>query len=192
MEDNLLKGHLFHTPELHQKGIVCCENGFTYDLLNFSGDMVDKDFIINSLSKIPRYLGHYCGNKVYSVGQHSVKMAEAILLFTGDPELAREALWHDSSEAYLGDMIKPLKDITPLFKEIELKLEAVIFKTLGLKFPQAKEVKQVDINICEYEISFLLNPVTTTQTLYIWCIEQTLCEFRAMESRLLHLINLQK
>ena len=57
----------------------------------------------------------------YSVAQHSVMVMN---LVSEEHRLA--ALLHDAAEAYLGDMVKPLKNLFPAFSEIESKVMAII------------------------------------------------------------------
>lgn len=61
----------------------------------------------------------------YSVAQHSVMVMNLV------PEEHRlAALLHDAAEAYLGDMVKPLKNLFPAFSEIE----AQVMATIGQRF----------------------------------------------------------
>lgn len=66
-------------------------------------DEVCIDDIAHALSQIPRFGGH--ARRHYSVAQHSWHMS---CLF-GNPLLAYQALLHDAQEAYLGDIVQPLK-----------------------------------------------------------------------------------
>ena len=61
----------------------------------------------------------------YSVAQHSLMVMSLV------PEpLHFHALLHDAAEAYLGDMVKPLKQLFPEFSVIESRVMEII----GLRF----------------------------------------------------------
>ncbi|MFH1495895.1 MAG: phosphohydrolase, partial [Pseudomonadota bacterium] len=57
----------------------------------------------------------------YSVAQHSLIVASLV-----PEELRFAALLHDAAEAYLGDMVKPLKVLLPSFSEIEDSVTRII------------------------------------------------------------------
>ncbi len=69
------------------------------------------------------------------------------------------ALFHDCAEAYIGDMIRPLKHQAAMlpFRQAEAKIEAVIFDALGLEMtPEAHDrIKEIDNRILVDEISAL-------------------------------------
>ncbi|WP_425065097.1 phosphohydrolase [Reyranella sp.] len=88
-----------------------------------------------------RYNGH--GRFFYSVAEHSVLLSNHF----GQGMLAREALLHDAAEAYIGDVIRPLKRSLPQFVEIEAKLERVIFKRFNLPATLRGEIKAADTSI---------------------------------------------
>jgi hypothetical protein len=93
--------------------------------------------IAHALSQLCRYNGHV--RTFYSVAEHAVLMARH---FIGrrDYPLARWALHHDSSEAYLGDVIRPLKKALPDYKAIEGKVEAAIARAFGLDLGSGGEM----------------------------------------------------
>ena len=67
----------------------------------------------------------------YSVAQHSVMVMNLV------PEEHRlAALLHDAAEAYLGDMVKPLKNLFPAFSEIEAQVMAIIGQRFGVGLTQ--------------------------------------------------------
>lgn len=71
---------------------------------------IDPRDIAHSLSLLCRYNGHI--DRFYSVAEHCILMS----LVMPTRELALEALLHDGSEAYCGDMVRPLKhtpELTP-------------------------------------------------------------------------------
>lgn len=167
----------------------------TYDILNFKNEDVDINFIAMSLSKICRYIGHTGEDPqdFLSVAQHSVMMAEAILLVTGDPMKAMEALVHDSPEAYTGDVAAPLKAVIKhIIKPIEDAIEKIIFENLGLCYPPDPLIKHVDINICKYELTFAVhNPDTNKYGYDFWSPEDSYFKFMAMFDRLKLLIEME-
>lgn len=57
----------------------------------------------------------------YSVAQHSLIVMQLVPV-----EHRLAALLHDAAEAYLGDMVKPLKNLFPEFSEIEARVMEII------------------------------------------------------------------
>lgn len=93
--------------------------------------------IAHGLSMICRFGGHV--REFYSVAQHSVLVSHAV-----PPRHALWGLLHDATEAYLGDMIRPLKLSMPAYQEVEKRLEAVIAEVFNLPMPMPREVKHAD------------------------------------------------
>jgi 5'-deoxynucleotidase YfbR-like HD superfamily hydrolase len=100
------------------------------------------------IQDIAHALSHYCrfgGHTIqfYSVAQHlcmchdNVKTRSAVVRF--------QALLHDASEAYLGDVVKPLKVLLKDYQKIEKRLEAVIAAKFGLPAELLPQVKEVDL-----------------------------------------------
>ncbi|WP_347258877.1 hypothetical protein [Methylocaldum sp.] len=58
--------------------------------------------------------------------------------------LKREALLHDAAEAYLGDLVKPLKALLPEFVAIEHQMMAAIARALGLGDWTYADIKRAD------------------------------------------------
>lgn len=87
--------------------------------------------IAHALSLICRYGGH-C-RQFYSVAQHSLIVAAAVQQeFPAERDLVLHALLHDATEAYVGDMVRPLKLSMPEYKALENRTEIVIAAGLGL------------------------------------------------------------
>lgn len=78
--------------------------GSSFDIMAITPSEIRIDDIATSLSRLCRYGGH-C-SRFYSVAEHSVHVA-TYLQGTHKDMLA--GLLHDASEAYVGDMIGPLK-----------------------------------------------------------------------------------
>ncbi len=76
----------------------------------------------------------------YSVAQHSLMVASLL-----PRELGRAALLHDAAEAYLGDMVKPLKLLMPDFNRIESAVTDLIAAHFGVDFSDYGRIKQADL-----------------------------------------------
>lgn len=122
------------------KAWIITYSGLKFYHLNPQPEMIAIEDIAHSLSLTARWTGHTKHH--YSVAQHSVYASLIV-----KPEFALEALLHDGSEAYLGDMNRPLKHFTaagPAYLAIEEKVEEVIFKKFGVRYPMPPEVKEAD------------------------------------------------
>ena len=64
----------------------------------------------------------------YSVAQHSVIVAEMAEADGRNKKACLKALLHDSHEAYLGDIVTPLKILLDNYKDIENSVDDVICK----------------------------------------------------------------
>lgn len=107
--------------------------------------------IAAALSKLCRYGGH-C-KRFYSVAEHCVLMAHA-----APDELRLAALMHDASEAYLSDVIRPIKRHMPQFGIVEIALERMIAIRFNLEWPLLAEVKRLDERIVHDEKAQIMLP----------------------------------
>lgn len=115
---------------------------------------VDPVDIAHALSLLCRYNGHV--KKFYSVAEHCIHMS-----FSVPPEFALWALLHDATEAYLGDMISPLKRFMPDYQKAEERVMKAIAEKFGLSTHiMPAEVKEADTRILLTERAALLNPGT--------------------------------
>lgn len=112
-----------------------------------------------ALARICRFGGHLRPEiGTYTVAQHSVIVASLVPL-----ELKAAALLHDAAEAYVGDMIRPLKTTAafgPAFKAIERGVEEAIAARFGLSpedFHRA-EVKRADAIVLATERRDVMAP----------------------------------
>lgn len=98
--------------------------------------------IAGALAHINRFTGHI---GQYSVAQHSVMAAHM-----APDGLKLDALLHDASEAYLGDVSAPLKAYLPEYQRLEQFYHDVIDAHFGVVTRHAT-VKAVDLSLLVLE-----------------------------------------
>ncbi len=103
-------------------------SGAFFDFAAPTPQMVRLEDIAHALSNCCRFCGQ--SREFYSVAQHSILVSELVLTDDLGPnvydEVRLQALLHDASEAYTGDIVTPLKRILPDFQVIEAGIQAVI------------------------------------------------------------------
>jgi len=97
--------------------------------------------IAHALSLQCRFNGH-C-REFYSVAQHSVLVSRAIPKQCGD-DARLWGLLHDAAEAYIGDMIRPLKANMWAFKQAESRIMTAVAQHFGLDDKDPDIVKHFD------------------------------------------------
>lgn len=127
------------------KGMFNTYTGMLVDLKNPTVDMIKTEDIAEALSRICRFGGHI--ERFYSVAEHSLLVAAL-----APRELKLEALSHDFTEAFVGDVIKPLKNLLgEPFKTIESNFENLIIQKYGLNKDKLADVKLYDSIALEME-----------------------------------------
>jgi 5'-deoxynucleotidase YfbR-like HD superfamily hydrolase len=106
--------------------------GHYVDLQNPKPETIDIFSIASALSKICRFGGH-CP-RFYSVAEHCVHAARLCASKGYATEAVGNVLMHDSAEAYIGDMVKPLKIAMDEYMHFEKKIEKAVQRRFGLKF----------------------------------------------------------
>ena len=124
--------------------------GHYVDLLNPTADSIDIYSIASALGKICRFGGH-CP-KFYSVAEHSCWAYTLAVRENQSSDVCRAVLLHDSAEAYVGDIVKPLKVLLPEYAEIERRFEAAIAERFGVDFDRHKDaIKRYDRMMLQVE-----------------------------------------
>lgn len=112
--------------------------GHYFDLADPNPDAIDLFSIASALGNICRFGGH-CP-RFYSVAEHCIKAADLAASKGCSQEEVTAVLLHDAAEAYIGDMVKPLKVMMPGYVEIEQKIENAIATRFGISFDKHSEV----------------------------------------------------
>lgn len=111
--------------------------GKNFDPLAGKPSEIDIRDIAHSLSMLCRFNGHT--SRFYSVAEHSLRVSRIL-----PPELQAWGLMHDAAEAYLGDMVRPLKCRMPEFEEAEDRLLEIIAARFGLPWPVPQAIWVAD------------------------------------------------
>lgn len=116
--------------------------------------------VAHALSNICRFNGHTIFH--YSVAQHSILVATELEEMTAGDFHARQlcpstrqrvallGLVHDAAEAYVGDIVSPIKRHVPVFDEIETLVMATIYQAFKLEPPtlaEAAVVREADLRM---------------------------------------------
>jgi 5'-deoxynucleotidase YfbR-like HD superfamily hydrolase len=156
-------------------GVLQTFSGKVIDIGKPSPDVVDIMDIAHALSMTCRFGGH-CRD-FYSVAEHSVHVEEWAML-AQSPEAAAthlvyripltseqrlQLLLHDAAEAYIGDIVAPLKaELAPRIDELEECWLAAIgerFRLGRLLCDMADFVKRADLGVLTHEAVALFHPL---------------------------------
>lgn len=113
--------------------------------------------IAHALSLTCRFGGHSLG--FYSVAEHCLLVEQMLRGKSGwtngsaDRKGLRSALLHDAAEAYLGDMVRPVKHGGDMgvFIDAEKRAERVIAKAFDLYYPELTVIKCCDRQVLQDE-----------------------------------------
>ncbi len=105
--------------------------GNIFDFEDILSNTIDINDCLIPLSNICRFGGHT--NTFYSVLNHSLECYKFLINEGVDDELVLlHALIHDFTEAFCGDMVKPLKIGLKDYNDIEEQIRIVVFKHFGI------------------------------------------------------------
>ena len=161
-------------------------SGVRFDPLNPKNEDIRIIDVAHALSMQCRFNGHCL--KYYSVAEHSVRVARIL-----PEELKIWGLLHDAAEAYISDLIRPVKDILPGYDEIEDRILKVVSEVYDLKWPMPSEIKKADNIVLMTEKRDLLVPMPDQwtikedpleETIEPWPQEKAMTEFLRMHNEL--------
>lgn len=134
---------------------ILTQTGKRFDLFEPDADMIDPRDIAHSLAHLCRFNGHT--REFYSVAQHSCLVAD---LVPAEHKLA--ALLHDATEAYLGDMTRPLKEWMPYYRGFEDVIWGRVCERFGLGIDLPATVLKADLIALATERRDLMPPDPAT------------------------------
>lgn len=123
---------------------IITHSGLYFDFLNPLPEQIDIYDIAHGLSMTCRF-GGQC-REFYSVAQHSVLVSQLV-----PPEHALAGLLHDALEAYIGDVVGPLKQLLSYFKVLEHRGETVLLAKFGISLPLDPSIKFADLRMLSTE-----------------------------------------
>jgi len=139
--------------------------GGIIDLIAPKPEQIILDDIGNGLSRECRFARQT--SRFFSVAQHSVNVSRWIEQQGGSVDEQLAGLFHDASEAYIGDIPRPLKQLLPQYKKIEARLMETIFTRFGLQkqWPLPQIVHDADtVMLCSEAHLHLLSKETVSTT----------------------------
>lgn len=143
--------------------------GKAFDLVNPRATDVNFHHMATVLSRIARFAGH-TERGSYTVAQHSVEGAGAILRDTGNRLAAAAFLLHDGHEYITTDLPTPIMDalrahatiitgsphagdiIKQSMASLKHRIDAAIYEAAGLPWPLSPEVRKI---VAEYDLRML-------------------------------------
>lgn len=141
------------TTKQNWVGTIVTNSGIAFNMENPTPNMVDIDDIAQALSLICRYNGQI--PTFYSVAEHSVRVSDW-LIDQGYSELALRGLLHDAAEAYVGDIVRPMKRMPKfagVYNDIEQRVEVAIGEKFGVGlWPMHPKIKEADMAIYDWEV----------------------------------------
>lgn len=145
-------------------------NGGKLDLVDPDPRDIDFGTIATVLSRVPRFGGHTRGRCVYSVAQHCVEGANAIVRDTDRRDWALAFLLHDAHEAFVGDMPTPVANalatvihphgvlVREAIAALKYRIDVVIYGAAGVPLPLPDIVKEYDLRMLRAERDACLAP----------------------------------
>lgn len=117
---------------------ILTQSGQQFDLLRPTASMIKPVDIAHALSRLCRFNGHTRAH--YSVAQHSLIVASLVPV-----EHQLVALLHDATEAYIGDMTRPLKAVMPEYQHVERQIWIAVCDRFDIPIDLPACVKQADM-----------------------------------------------
>lgn len=150
------------TPEVNTIGnhrdCVATYSGKLLSIENPDPDLICIEDIAHGLAMTARF-GGQC-RKFYSVAEHCCVVHDLIQNAGGTGGYAFAGLMHDAAEAYIGDLVRPIKSRQELmmFRNIEARIQAAIERRFDVLHGSAvaEVVRAADNIACRAEAHLLM------------------------------------
>ena len=124
-------------------------------------DPKEEDIKIEDIAHALSYIcrGNGQVTHFYSVGQHCINAAKEAEARNESYRVKLASLLHDASEAYMSDVIRPIKQFLPKYKEIEENFLEKVYNRFGLgelTDEEKTKVKSIDDALLDYDMAMLL------------------------------------
>lgn len=132
-------------------------SGKKFDPMKMTAEDVRLEDIAHALSLLCRGGGHL--KYFYSVGQHSINCMKEAKARGWSKRLQLACLLHDASEAYISDIIRPVKVHLENYLEIEDMITGKILEKFDLDDlteEENKKWKQIDDDVLSHELKTLM------------------------------------
>lgn len=131
-------------------------SGHRIDPLHINEDEIYLEDIAHALSLICRGNGHI--QYFYSVAQHSLNCAKEAQSRGYSKHVVLSCLFHDASEAYMSDLITPIKKQMKEYQIIEDQLLETIFQAFHIKLKSDEKTiwKEMDHLLLEAELKEMM------------------------------------
>jgi hypothetical protein len=128
-------------------GRMTLASGRQVNPLALAPEDIDIWDIATALSRQCRYNGHTHGH--LSVARHSIWVSNTLAGWGFDSQTQLAGLLHDAAEAYLGDMIRPLKqgELGKAYLDAEKGVEAKIALRFGIIYPFHESIHRADMHV---------------------------------------------
>ena len=131
--------------------------GKKVDPMEVTPEDITLEDIAHALSLICRGNGQV--THFYSVGQHCINCAKEAAARGAGVRLQLGCLLHDAAEAYMSDLITPIKIHMPVYYEIEDRFLKAVYEKFGLEDLKDEEwdyIMEVDRALLAYDLVELL------------------------------------
>ena len=131
-------------------------SGHRIDPLHIKEEDIYLEDIAHALSLLCRGNGHI--KYFYSVAQHSLNCAKEAQRRGYSKHVILSCLFHDASEAYMSDLITPIKKQMKEYQVIEDKLLETIFQAFHIQLKDEEKIiwKEMDHLLLEAELKEMM------------------------------------
>lgn len=156
-----------------------------FDPVSANADEIKIVDIAHPLSLMCRANGHF--PYFYSVAQHCINCVKEAKARGYSERVQLGCLLHDASEAYLSDVTRPIKELLPYYREVEERLQNIIFDkwiTPTLTAEERRQIFEVDDALLYYEFLEIMGErVSETSPPLQATLEFSFREFNAVEEQ---------